>query len=411
MDEDQRLKNEKEALGFFLTSHPLQPFSREMRRLRLTTLEDARDLYPKAELSTAVLVVSLKEVITKSKSERMACVGVEDLTGHAEVTFFPRAYAEARELLKSEQPLCLRATVDSQVDESRDSDEDGEETSREVKLLGQSVTLLSEACGQSDTPICVQIPAHRLGDEDILALKAILEAHPGTVEAEAMILLDGVRCHLTLGPQFRVSPGPELDRALAAWAGSPRTLLGQRTMSIAWAGLGVLSLLAAAGIYFVAQKMRRGAPILTAWAVVPGFACCLWIMANYYQSWAEEPVLGQYLIPMLGALLSMIACFLVGGFAFGKARVTLTLTVCLAAGAFNIMALADGLPLADTALYLGMMFYLLSMAAALARNDAKPEAPPACAPNCAGCPGCAPMGTQGGQPPAGTDGQTPDQPQ
>ena len=151
--------------------------------------------------------------------------------------------------------------------------------------------------------------------------------------------------------------------ALAAWAGSPRTLLGQRTMSIAWAGLGVLSLLAAAGIYFVAQKMRRGAPILTAWAVVPGFACCLWIMANYYQSWAEEPVLGQYLIPMLGALLSMIACFLVGGFAFGKARVTLTLTVCLAAGAFNIMALADGLPLADTALYLGMMFYLLSMAA------------------------------------------------
>lgn len=30
-------------------------------------------------------------------------------------------------------------------------------------------------------------------------------------------------------------------------------------------------------------------------------------------------MLGQYLIPMLGALLSMIACFLVGGFAFGKA--------------------------------------------------------------------------------------------
>lgn len=48
--------------------------------------------------------------------------------------------------------------------------------------------------------------------------------------------------------------------ALAAWAGSPRTLLGQRTMSIAWAGLGVLSLLAAAGIYFVAQKMQPGRP-------------------------------------------------------------------------------------------------------------------------------------------------------
>ena len=187
--------------------------------------------------------------------------------------------------------------------------------------------------------------------------------------------------------------------ALAAWAGSPRTLLGQRTMSIAWAGLGVLSLLAAAGIYFVAQKMRRGAPILTAWAVVPGFACCLWIMANYYQSWAEEPVLGQYLIPMLGALLSMIACFLVGGFAFGKARVTLTLTVCLAAGAFNIMALADGLPLADTALYLGMMFYLLSMAAALARNDAKPEARRPAPPTAPAARAAPPWGPRAASPP------------
>lgn len=51
------------------------------------------------------------------------------------------------------------------------------------------------------------------------------------------------------------------------------------------------------------------------------------------------------------------------------------------------------------------------MAAALARNDAKPEAPPALRPQLRRLPGCAPMGTQGGQPPAGTDGQTPDQPQ
>ena len=85
--------------------------------------------------------------------------------------------------------------------------------------------------------------------------------------------------------------------ALAAWAGSPRTLLGQRTMSIAWAGLGVLSLLAAAGIYFVAQKMRRGAPILTAWAVVPGFACCLWIMATA-SSTSATPALSRRTPPL-----------------------------------------------------------------------------------------------------------------
>ena len=59
--------------------------------------------------------------------------------------------------------------------------------------------------------------------------------------------------------------------ALAHWVQSPVTDLGQRTVSIAWAGLGILALLAAAGIYFVTLKMRRGQPILTAWVTLPSW--------------------------------------------------------------------------------------------------------------------------------------------
>ena len=219
MEDDLKLRAEKEALGFFLTSHPLQPYSREIRRLRLTTLEDARELFPGAEITCAVLVTTIKEVLTKSKGERMAFVGVEDLTGHAEVTFFPRSYAEARELIRAEQPLCLTARLDSQGDAAQDADEENnEDAPRELKLLGQSVRSLAEACGQSDTPVCVQIPAHRLGREDMLALKNILETYPGPVEAEALVCLDGCQCHLRLDNALKVRPGPELDKALAAWA-------------------------------------------------------------------------------------------------------------------------------------------------------------------------------------------------
>ena len=217
-DEDEKLRFEKEALGFFLTSHPLQPYHREMHRLSLTSLEDARDMFPGAEISTGVLVTGIKEIITKSRGERMAFVNVEDLTGHAEVTFFPKAYAEARELLKSDQPLRLKARLDRQEESASLDDDEGEEAPREVKLLGLNVMLLQDACGQSDTPVCVQIPSHRLGQADMLALKNILESYPGTVETEAQVLLDGYVCHLRLGLQFRVTPGPELDRALRAWA-------------------------------------------------------------------------------------------------------------------------------------------------------------------------------------------------
>ena len=137
------------------------------------------------------------------------------------------------------------------------------------------------------------------------------------------------------------------------------------------------------GDWLIENYCRRGQPILTAWVTLPGFAGCLWIMSNYYESWAANPVLGQYLIPMLGALLSMLACFFMGGFAFEKGRVTVTLT----------LALAGGVPLADTALYLGMTFYLLASASALADSDARPEAAPTCSAHCETCAGCAPMGT------------------
>ena len=79
MPEDDKLKAEKEALGFFLTSHPLQPYWHEIRRQWLTTLEEARDLPAGTEIRCAVLVTGVKEFLTKTRNERMAFVNVEDL--------------------------------------------------------------------------------------------------------------------------------------------------------------------------------------------------------------------------------------------------------------------------------------------------------------------------------------------
>ena len=179
--------------------------------------------------------------------------------------------------------------------------------------------------------------------------------------------------------------------ALFAWV-STVDEAGQRTLSLSWAGLGLMGLLAGAGIYFVQIQMRRRRPVLTAWATAPGFAGCLWLMANYYTSWAAEPSLGRYGIPVLGMALSLAACVRISTLAFAKVKTGAVLFLCLSAAAFDLMALADGLPLVDTALYLGMFFSLLSSAGALAENDAGTDQPP-CTAHCDRCAGCTPMGT------------------
>ncbi|MBQ9852506.1 MAG: hypothetical protein IJO37_06295 [Ruminiclostridium sp.] len=168
-----------------------------------------------------------------------------------------------------------------------------------------------------------------------------------------------------------------------------------REVSIVRPILGVVCLGAAAGIWFVTQEMKSFRQAKSVWTLLPGFTSCLWVMANY-QTWAQDPNLEKYLFSLVAILLSMVGCYCLPGFAFGKGQVPLTLITCLSAAAFGIMVLGDGLPLMDTALILAMVFYLGSMASILLDNDARPEPPKpvdptSCGGSCQGCTGCGPV--------------------
>ena len=98
-------------------------------------------------------------------------------------------------------------------------DEAGEsQAPRELRIIGDSMRPLQSICQESRHPVVVQIPENRLDEEAMLSLRAILEKYPGSVSTEASVLVDGLYCHLSLDPELTVTPGPELDRALSAWA-------------------------------------------------------------------------------------------------------------------------------------------------------------------------------------------------
>ncbi len=215
MDEARRLALEKEALGFFLTSHPLQPYRREMERLGLTPLEDARDLRPGSELRCAALVTHVRETLSK-KGERMAFVGIEDLSGRAEVVFFARAYAPLRELLKGEEALEITARLDAREDFDADNEED--EAPRELKLIGESARLLAEARAGNDARFRFLIPARRLNESGMSSLRDVLARHPGPVEVQADVTVDAHTCSFLFAREHRVRPGPALEKELNEWA-------------------------------------------------------------------------------------------------------------------------------------------------------------------------------------------------
>ena len=210
---------EKESLGFFFSNHPLQPYRREVLRMALAPLEDCRDLAPGSAVRVAVLVTSLKEIMTK-KGEKMAFCQVEDLTASGECVFFPKDYADIKDLLQADEPLYLEARISEnrQGDEARPEAVDEDEAMvREIKLIGEKVQELAKVCRGDTTPVQFEVNAAALSETALLGLKNVLGQFSGEVPVQLVVRDTDLWCKMELDSSLFVTPGPELDKAIRVW--------------------------------------------------------------------------------------------------------------------------------------------------------------------------------------------------
>ncbi len=91
-----QLQNEAEAVGFYLSAHPLEAFATELARvpgLKLLTELEALAQQGGGTCKVAALVHALREIKTKS-GNRMAALTVSDTSAQSELVLFPEAYSQ-----------------------------------------------------------------------------------------------------------------------------------------------------------------------------------------------------------------------------------------------------------------------------------------------------------------------------
>lgn len=209
----EKLANEKEALGFYLSSHPLFAFRQELRRMRLPSLEDVAELPENAPVKLALLVTGVKEHLTK-KGDKMAFCQAEDLTGSCELILFPEAYQQARELLAGDAPVLATGKV---AEVEGDGGENGEGVLRRVKLLVDDMKPLAGSVSLGDEPVWLEVPLANCVPERLAALEAILRRHPGPAPVRLELDLPEGWCSLHLGPRLAVLPTGEFQQAVDDW--------------------------------------------------------------------------------------------------------------------------------------------------------------------------------------------------
>lgn len=110
-EEKDKLRREKEALGFYITGHPLEGFQKAIKRFATCLVNDLPTQNDKDQVKLAGVVESLKLKRTK-RGDKMAIMHLEDLTGSTEVVVFPDVFAEAAPLLKGDEPLLVSGSVE-----------------------------------------------------------------------------------------------------------------------------------------------------------------------------------------------------------------------------------------------------------------------------------------------------------
>ncbi len=112
--EKERLANEKELLGAYMSSSPLDVLLHH-RDDSLLPIASVNESMVGEKVKVVGAVNGVREIVTK-KGGRMAFVELEDLTGTIEVTVFPRTYEEAQKVLTKEGALVVEGKVDLRDD-------------------------------------------------------------------------------------------------------------------------------------------------------------------------------------------------------------------------------------------------------------------------------------------------------
>lgn len=196
----ERLREEFDAIGFYLSAHPLDSYGKSLQRLEVVPFSKVLARGQSGNFTLAGTVVSKKERISQ-KGKRYAFVTCSDASGSYEVMMFSETLAASVDLLEPGTAVLIKATAQFE----------GET----VKLLAQSMRGLDKMAAQTSAGLQITIT----DDKPLADLQAAMEnAKPGRGEVRILVRTAQYETSIAL-KEKPVSVTPELLHAVYSIAG------------------------------------------------------------------------------------------------------------------------------------------------------------------------------------------------
>ncbi len=166
--EPERLAREKEALGFFISGHPLDRFREVVRAFEPVTSATLGDC-PGQAVELACVVTQVARQISRKDNSEWGKITVEDFHGTATILAFREVWQNCKDVLQQDAVVLIQGKVSS-----RERDEEDPPVFLDGARPLEDLTTSGDLAVQIELELGSKVPESAFADA-----KLLLDAHPG----------------------------------------------------------------------------------------------------------------------------------------------------------------------------------------------------------------------------------------
>src|SRR5262249_6157765 len=209
--EKERLALEKQAIGFYITGHPLARYEGDVKRYATHTCASLANAKGFEKVAVAGIVQGWRERLTKT-GKKIAFASLEDLTGARDLVMYDDIVQKYDALLKGDEPVLIKGMVRMAEKFGAEAQQDSAEPSPEIKV--DEVQRLADVRAAKATRVELKLSADQATTEKLAELKTLFGKYPGSCAASLSIVVPGTAETRIALKTFKVAPSDDLLAAV-----------------------------------------------------------------------------------------------------------------------------------------------------------------------------------------------------
>ena len=209
IQEEDKLRLEKEVLGFYLSSHPVSIYEKFLSQLNITFLYEF--IPPKNYGKAVVYIGEMKKIRTK-KGEQMAFFTMSDQTGEMEAVVFPNVLKKMATILQQGNILVVEGKI--------------EERQGKIQFIvqkGQDIKEAIHSIPANKSKLYLKIPKEQETVEHLQNLKEVIRKYPGSINV--ILYYESSRKSIGLEKSLLIEPSEQCIEELIKMIGNENVFL------------------------------------------------------------------------------------------------------------------------------------------------------------------------------------------